>query len=373
MYGLGYPHRRIAIPFGSSRSSSGSSGLPFTLLWIAGVINALNLIDGLDGLAGGVALIAVVTSFASSRSRREPLMVLFTAALGGAVLGFLFYNFNPASIFMGDTGSMFLGFVLATTAIPHEPEVLHGGRDRSSPSSRSASPSPTRSSPWPAGRRAALPLFSADRGHIHHRLLARGLTHRQTVLVLYLASRQRSARRPSRSRAPARCRPPGACSASPLTAGLVLWRLGFVDPSKTEQVFEDRRRNLATLSVVHRVGETLRMAWTREEVWGAVRSVAEALGASAAALRLAADEDEGEDFSSGFDDAERELFVARFGVGDERTRTGDVVELGWAGSAMAAMERGHGGRQGREGEEGKGDDDGELSLMCLVAGEAKWW
>ena len=107
-----------------------------------------------------------------------------------------------------------------------------------------------------------------------------------------------------------------------------------MDPSKTEQVFEDRRRNLATLSVVHRVGESLRLAWTREEVWGAVRSVAEALGASAAALRLAADEDEGEDFSSGFDDAERELFVARFGVGDERTRTGDVVELGWDDGRM---------------------------------------
>ena len=76
----------------------------------------MNLIDGLDGLAGGVALVAVITTFLVSLQRGHPLMILFCAALGGAILGFLFYNFNPASIFMGDTGSMFLGFVLATSS-----------------------------------------------------------------------------------------------------------------------------------------------------------------------------------------------------------------------------------------------------------------
>ena len=87
------------------------------MLWIVGVINAMNLIDGLDGLAGGVALVAVITTFLVSVQRGHPLMMLFSSALAGAIIGFLFYNFNPASIFMGDTGSMFLGFVLAATAI----------------------------------------------------------------------------------------------------------------------------------------------------------------------------------------------------------------------------------------------------------------
>ena len=82
----------------------------------------MNLIDGLDGLAGGVALVAVVTTFLVSLQRGQPLMMLFSAALAGAILGFLFYNFNPASIFMGDTGSMFLGFVLATSLDADQPE-----------------------------------------------------------------------------------------------------------------------------------------------------------------------------------------------------------------------------------------------------------
>ena len=97
------------------------------MFWIVGVINAMNLIDGLDGLAGGVALVAVITTFLISIQRGHPLMMLFSSALAGAIVGFLFYNFNPASIFMGDTGSMFLGFVLAATRDPDEPEGVDRG------------------------------------------------------------------------------------------------------------------------------------------------------------------------------------------------------------------------------------------------------
>src|SRR5574342_1246725 len=116
MYGLGFRVEQIASPFGP-HVPLGWLSLPFTVLWIVGVVNAMNLIDGLDGLAGGVAFLAVASTFLVALQRGQPLMVLFTAALAGAVLGCLFYNFNPASIFMGDTGSMFLGFVLATTTI----------------------------------------------------------------------------------------------------------------------------------------------------------------------------------------------------------------------------------------------------------------
>jgi UDP-GlcNAc:undecaprenyl-phosphate GlcNAc-1-phosphate transferase len=107
VYWLGFRIDELANPFGDP-IALGWLGLPFTMLWIAGVINAINLIDGLDGLAGGVALISVVTTFVAAVLHGEPLMALMTAALAGAILGFLRYNFNPASIFMGDTGSMFL-------------------------------------------------------------------------------------------------------------------------------------------------------------------------------------------------------------------------------------------------------------------------
>src|SRR5437763_4154596 len=90
---------------------------PVTVLWIVGVINAINLIDGLDGLAGGVALCAVVTNLIVSAMQPHHIMTLSMATLAGALLGFLFYNFNPASIFLGDSGSLFLGYILATSSI----------------------------------------------------------------------------------------------------------------------------------------------------------------------------------------------------------------------------------------------------------------
>ena len=124
MYFLGFRVTILDNPFGAP-IDLGWVGLPFTLLWIVGIINALNLVDGLDGLAGGVALVAVATLFVISFHDVQPMMMLFCAALGGAILGFLFYNFNPASIFMGDTGSMFLGFVLAVSYDQDQPQAVH--------------------------------------------------------------------------------------------------------------------------------------------------------------------------------------------------------------------------------------------------------
>lgn len=183
VYFMGFRIDQITNPFGGPLNL-GSLGLPFTLLWVVGVINAMNLIDGLDGLAGGVGLIAVVTNFLLALERGDHLMMLVSAAFGGAILGFLFYNFHPASIFMGDTGSMFLGFVLATTAIQ---------------TNQKASTTVTLLTPivmlglpifdtlLAIARRAAdgQPLFKADREHIHHRLLGLGLSHRQVTLFLY--------------------------------------------------------------------------------------------------------------------------------------------------------------------------------------------
>jgi UDP-GlcNAc:undecaprenyl-phosphate GlcNAc-1-phosphate transferase len=162
----------------------GWAALPITLLWVVGVTNALNLIDGLDGLAGGVALIALGATFVISAMRSEVMMMLVCASLAGAVLGFLLYNFNPASIFMGDTGSMFLGFMLAVGSIT-------AGEKASTTISFVI---PVLILALPIGdtmlaivrrslRRES--LFTADRDHLHHRLLRVGLSQREAVFVLY--------------------------------------------------------------------------------------------------------------------------------------------------------------------------------------------
>src|SRR6185295_14673932 len=168
LYYLGFRIDVIANPLGSE-IHLGWVSLPFTVFWIVGVINALNLIDGLDGLAGGVALVAVSTTFFISAQRGHPLMILVCAALAGSILGFLFYNFNPASIFMGDSGSMFLGFVLAASA-------LRTGQ-KSSTAVAVLIPAialglPILDTLLAVSRRAVRgqPVFRADREHIHHRL-----------------------------------------------------------------------------------------------------------------------------------------------------------------------------------------------------------
>ena len=144
----------------------------------------MNLIDGLDGLAAGVGLFGVATTFVLAAMRGDPIMMLFMAALGGALVGFLFYNFNPASIFMGDTGSMFLGYVLAVGAVQTS--------QKSSTTVAILVPIVALGVPIAdtllAMLRRALrhrPMFSADRAHIHHKLLDLGLTQKQAVLVLY--------------------------------------------------------------------------------------------------------------------------------------------------------------------------------------------
>jgi UDP-GlcNAc:undecaprenyl-phosphate GlcNAc-1-phosphate transferase len=186
LYFLGFRMDVISLPFAGT-VALGVLALPFTMLWIVGVINAMNLIDGLDGLAAGVALCAVLTTFTISTLRGDPLMMLYMGALGGATLGFLVYNFNPASIFMGDTGSMFLGYVLGVGAIQ--------ASQKSSTTVAIIVPMLALGLPitdtLAAMTRRLLtgrPMFSADRGHIHHRLLDLGLSQKQAVLILYGAS-----------------------------------------------------------------------------------------------------------------------------------------------------------------------------------------
>ena len=326
MYWLGFRIDTIANPFGPD-IQLGALALPFTMIWIAGVINAMNLIDGLDGLAGGVALIAVGSTFAIAALRGEPLMLLFTGALAGAVLGFLFYNFNPATIFMGDSGSMFLGFVLATTAIETN--------QKSSTAVALVVPIialgfPIADTLLAMGRRGVrgVPLFSADRGHIHHRLLDLGLSHRQTVAVLYGASILLGGVALALSfanSAQATC-----CIVAVATAAfLALRRLGYFNLSRTPQLLEERRRNTEMRSAVRAIGAAARAARTPSDLWTAVQMGARAVGASAVALRVdSLPLAKLGDFRDGFDRVLDDLLLARYSLVGERSNE-EHLELGW--------------------------------------------
>lgn len=156
-----------------------------TVVWILAFTNAVNLIDGLDGLAGGVVFFACLTNLVVALVSGNHLAAVLNAALGGAVLGFLFYNFNPATIFMGDTGSMFLGYSLGAAA-------LLSGRQKESTLASLLVPLialglPLADTLLAMARRfvAHRSIFSADRQHLHHRLIDLGLTHKRAVLVLY--------------------------------------------------------------------------------------------------------------------------------------------------------------------------------------------
>jgi UDP-GlcNAc:undecaprenyl-phosphate GlcNAc-1-phosphate transferase len=176
--------------------------VPLTLLWVIGMINAVNLIDGLDGLAGGVVAIAAAAFFVYSVGSADPTFggsspaSLFSVVVAGAALGFLPHNFNPAKIFMGDSGSMLLGLVLAAATIsgvgqtvdPTTIELAALGMPVLIPLLVLAVP--FTDVVWAVARRLrrGRPVYRPDKEHIHHRLLDIGHTHRQAVLLMYLWS-----------------------------------------------------------------------------------------------------------------------------------------------------------------------------------------
>lgn len=159
-------------------------GLPLTVFWVLLITNAFNLIDGLDGLAAGSALFSTVVVFVVSLLGPNPTVTFLTIALAGAILGFLRFNFYPASIFLGDSGSMFIGFMLSALALASSQKAP----------TMIAVAIPLISFGMPildvllaVARRflSGKPLFSGDKEHIHHKLLKRGLSQRDAVLVLY--------------------------------------------------------------------------------------------------------------------------------------------------------------------------------------------
>ena len=182
----GYGVDGVDNPLTGSFTSLGTFGAVASVLWIVLVTNALNLIDGLDGLAAGVALIAALTLFAVSLVEARLGAACLWAILGGALAGFLRYNFSPASIFLGDSGSMLLGFLLAVLSLKSvEKSAL-----------AVVLTVPILALGFPiievalsmVRRTLATGVASIPRGdreHIHDRLLERGVSQRRTVLILY--------------------------------------------------------------------------------------------------------------------------------------------------------------------------------------------
>ncbi len=161
--------------------------IPVTLFWVVGITNTLNLIDGLDGLAAGVAMISALSLTFVAEKFGYATVILISAIVAGATLGFLPFNFNPAKIFMGDTGALFLGFMLAAISIEGVmksvatiaiivPIIILGV--------------PIFDTTFAIFRRllSGRSIMSADKGHLHHRLLGRGYSQKKTVLILYAIS-----------------------------------------------------------------------------------------------------------------------------------------------------------------------------------------
>lgn len=186
IYGFGFKINYLTNPFRQyAYLDFGWLGVPITILWIVGLTNAINIIDGLDGLACGVTSIASITLFLVAVHQGNTAVGFLTGAMAGATLAFLKFNFNPAKIFMGDTGSMTLGFALSVIAIT---------------SYRKSTVALALLVPFIA---LGVPIidtmlaifrrflkgshpFQADQEHIHHRLLNMGMSHREVVVFIYV-------------------------------------------------------------------------------------------------------------------------------------------------------------------------------------------
>lgn len=183
IYCCGFQITAVTTPFGTD-FAIGFFSLPLTIFWFLLVINAINFIDGLDGLAAGICLFVSLAMLFVCLVNGQLTSALAFAALAGSLLGFLRYNFYPASIFMGDSGSYFLGYCLAILSI--------GGTIKGQVATALLIPVialgvPLMDTLWAPLRRFmnGQSIFQADNKHIHHRLVRLGLTHRRAVLALY--------------------------------------------------------------------------------------------------------------------------------------------------------------------------------------------
>src|SRR5215831_5489888 len=186
-YALGGRIDGLSVPFFGQITLHPIFGLGLTVLWVVGIANAFNLIDGVDGLATGSALFSSLVLVTVSLIQGKESVAVIALVLTGALAGFLRYNFNPASIFLGDSGSLFVGFSLAALSLQ--------GSQKASTAVAVAIPIlafglPVVDTSVTVARRllSGKPIFVGDREHIHHMLLARGWSQRRVALSLYAVS-----------------------------------------------------------------------------------------------------------------------------------------------------------------------------------------
>lgn len=204
IYFAGFKISNITNPLGAGMLDVGIIDFPLTIIWIVGITNAFNLIDGLDGLASGVAVIACLSIFMVSAMADQIGTAIFSLIIAGSLIGFLRYNFNPAKIFLGDSGSLLIGFSLALLSIHSTVKISTGFAllfpilvlvlpitDTLVSMMRRLLGSFLNRNPDGKSQsllRRLYCMFTPDKSHIHHRLLSMGLSHRSTVLVLYFVS-----------------------------------------------------------------------------------------------------------------------------------------------------------------------------------------
>jgi UDP-GlcNAc:undecaprenyl-phosphate GlcNAc-1-phosphate transferase len=264
---------------------SGWFSLPATIFWLVLCTNAVNLIDGVDGLAAGVGLFATATTLLAALLQNNLDLALAVAPLLGCLLGFLRYNFNPATVFLGDSGSLFIGFVLGACSIiwSQKSATILG---MTAP--LLALSIPLLDTALAVARRflRRQPLFTADRGHIHHRLLDRGFSPRGVALVIY-----------------------GICSLSAILSLLVMNRrfegvviilfcaatwigvqhLGYVEFGVAGRMFvEGAFRRLINANIALQMLERrLESARTPDECWNVIQDSAAEFGFHSVEMKLA--------------------------------------------------------------------------------------
>jgi UDP-GlcNAc:undecaprenyl-phosphate GlcNAc-1-phosphate transferase len=173
----------IPLPFLEDSISLGIFSIPFTIIWIVAITNAFNLIDGLDGLSSGLAAIASFTFFVVSLNLGNVIVSILAISLAGTLIGFLFFNSNPAKVFLGDSGSLFIGFLLASLSVLELKQVV---------ATSFVTPIliffiPISDTLYAIIRRKLKgePIFKADKEHFHHGLLRLGFSQRKTVFLIY--------------------------------------------------------------------------------------------------------------------------------------------------------------------------------------------
>jgi UDP-GlcNAc:undecaprenyl-phosphate GlcNAc-1-phosphate transferase len=258
--------------------------LPVTVFWLLACTNAVNLLDGLDGLAAGLGIFATASTLGAALIQHNIGLALAVVPLLGALIGFIFYNFNPATIFLGDSGSLFIGFLLGCFGVlwSQKSATLLG---MTAPLMVLVLPLLDTSISIARRLLRRKPIFSPDRGHIHHRLLDRGLNQRDAVLVLYAC-----------------CALAALCSLAVMNAKVAetviivfcafVWfgihRLGYRKLEAFGRLFDPRNFQgmLQAQMRLDVLEDSLAGAQTVDECWTAVRQASREFGFTHLAMRL---------------------------------------------------------------------------------------